>query len=58
MMDNLEKWERHDAEQERQLQRLPKCKICREPIQQADAVYMFGGFICDECLDEARRWID
>lgn len=57
MMDNLEMWERHDAEQERRLQRLPRCKICREPIQQEDAVYI-DGFICDECLDDARRWID
>lgn len=23
-----------------------------------DAVHLFGVFICDECLDDARRWID
>lgn len=58
MMDNYEMWERHDAEQEMQLQMLPKCRLCGEPIQQDDAVHLFGVFICDECLDDARRWID
>ena len=55
MMDNYEMWERHDAEQERQLQKLPKCILCGEPIQQDFAVHLFGGYICDTCLEDARR---
>ena len=32
--DNYDRWAQHDAEQERQLQMLPKCSECGEHIQQ------------------------
>lgn len=40
---------------ERELNRLPACSDCGEPIQQDKAVYWRGEWICDECLSEARR---
>lgn len=53
--DAYDLWEQYDAEQERKLNRLPKCVECGEPIQQSDAVYVFNGWICDGCLEELRR---
>lgn len=52
MMDNLEMWERHDAEQERQLQRLPKCRLCGEPIQEEYFYMIESDCVCESCLAE------
>lgn len=48
-------FERYDAEQEEKLSKLPTCTECGDPIQQDDALYINGGFICDECLADLRR---
>ena len=44
-----------DAEQNRQLDRLPYCEDCGNPIQQEDAVYINGEWLCDDCLSSYRR---
>ena len=44
-----------DAEQTRQLARLPVCADCGEPIQQDDAIFIDGDWLCDECIDSYRR---
>lgn len=51
--------ERHEAEQERQLQLLPRCCECGEHIQ-TDELYVFeGDLICPGCLnDNHRKWTD
>lgn len=53
--DNLDRFERHDAEQERQLQKLPKCDWCGEPIQEEYFFLVHNEFICPECMDECRK---
>lgn len=45
-------FERYTAEQERELDRLPRCSCCKEHIQQAEAVYYDGNWCCEECEDE------
>ena len=55
-MDNLDLFERHDAEQERKLQKLPVCDKCKNPIQQEKAVYYNDQWICEEC--EFDLWND
>ena len=45
---------RHDAYQDRRLRMLPTCAQCGEHIQQEDAVFVKGGYICDRCLDDLR----
>ena len=55
--DNYDMWKQHDAEHERMLNRLPKCMECGEPIQQTDALFIDGGYICDDCLDDMWREI-
>ena len=44
-----------DMEQTRQLARLPVCADCGEPIQQEDAIFINGDWLCDDCLDSYRR---
>lgn len=52
--DNYDLWEAFDRKQAQQLERLPVCADCGEPIQQEDAVYIHEVWLCDECLDSYR----
>lgn len=55
--DPVADFDRYDAEQQRSLDKLPKCMECHEPIQQDDALYINDGYICDDCLEDLRREI-
>ena len=57
--DNLDHFERYDAEQERQLQKLPVCTYCGEPVQD-DFLYLINDEImCMDCLnDHFRKDVD
>lgn len=57
-IDNYDLWAAHDSHQERLLKRLPECCLCGQHIQQDSAVYMYGEWYCDNCLDENRKGID
>lgn len=48
-----------DAEEQRFLNKLPKCAECGEPIQ-TDECYEIGGeYICPECLENNHRhWVE
>lgn len=49
--DAYDMWVEHDREQNRQLESLPKCFHCGEPVQQDMAVYLEGfGYLCDDCI--------
>ena len=51
-MDAYEAWERHDAEQERWLQRRPVCNVCGEHIQDDHLFDIDGDLVCEECLKD------
>ena len=53
--DPVADFERHDAKQQKKLERLPVCCCCEEHIQQEKAVYMDGRWYCDGCLDDMRE---
>lgn len=40
------------------LARLPKCVLCREPIQQEDVVRIGYAYYCDGCLKDCRESIE
>lgn len=45
----------YEAEQERKLNKLPKCYECGEPIQDEECYEINGELICPECLNENHR---
>ena len=42
---------KHDAEQQKQLEKLPRCSECDEPIQSEKCYEFNGELICPECLE-------
>lgn len=55
IQDNYDLWAAHDAEQERMLDKLPKCANCGEPIQDDHGYYLECGVICESCLNAYYR---
>lgn len=53
--DPIADFERHSAEQERRLDKLPVCDYCEEPIQDDFYYYINGESICETCLDRFFR---
>ncbi len=45
----------YEAEQERQLDKLPKCDYCGEPITDDYCYNINGDIICEECLNDNFR---
>jgi formylmethanofuran dehydrogenase subunit E len=53
--DPIADYDRYCAEQQRELDKLPKCCECHEPIQ-SSACYEFNGeLICPQCLVDNHR---
>lgn len=48
--DVLDLWEARDREQSRQLDCLPRCFHCGDPVQQEFAVFLDGQWLCDQCI--------
>ena len=57
--DNLDAFDHYDREQERQLDRLPKCADCGETVQSEHFYLINDEVICPDCLDRNyRKWVD
>ena len=50
MEDNYSMWQHKEAEAERWLQKRPECVDCGEHIQDEDAYYINGEWICKDCM--------
>lgn len=46
---------RHDAEQERELKKLPVCADCGEPVQDDHYYDINGEVICPDCMEANYR---
>lgn len=44
-----------DAEQQRELERLPECADCGHEIQDESAFYINGEWICEDCMEAYRQ---
>ena len=53
--DNYDLWASHDAEQQAQLERLPKCSCCEEHIQEEYCYQINDEIICEHCMVEYFR---
>ena len=59
MLDNFDLWERYDAEQERKLDKLPRCIECDEPLQDEHCYYINDEYICEDCMNSNHRiWVE
>ena len=48
-------FERYDAEQEAELDKLPVCVCCEQPIQEEYGFCIDGDWYCEECLNAEFR---
>jgi formylmethanofuran dehydrogenase subunit E len=46
---------RHDREQTKRLEQLPKCDYCHKPIQDEHYFEINGDVICEGCLNDNFR---
>lgn len=46
---------RYEAEQNKQLEKLPRCSECDEPIQEEYCFEINGEYICENCMNENHR---
>lgn len=57
--DPIADFYRWDNDQQKQLDKLPKCAECGEPIQDEECYEINGELICPECLkSNHRKWTD
>ena len=50
--DNYSMWKRHDDQLQAELDRLPRCEHCGEPIQDETAVQFNDSLFCFGCIKE------
>lgn len=53
--DPVADYDRFDAEQTKELERLPRCSECDQPIQGEECWEFNGELICEECLNDNHR---
>ena len=53
--DPVRDFEQHDREQAKQLERLPVCEICTQPIQDEHLYLINDEFVCPDCLKRDFR---
>lgn len=56
--DNYDQWKAYDAEQQKELDKLPVCADCDQPIQDGTAFYINGEFICESCMEVYRVYTE
>lgn len=52
VFDNIDAFNWHDAEQQRQLSKCPKCVECGEPIQDEYCYCIDNELLCSDCMDD------
>ena len=57
--DPIRDFERHDAQQQRELEKLPRCSECDEPIQDDYCFEINDELICEDCMNSNhRKWVE
>lgn len=57
--DNYSMWAQHDAEMEAELEKLPKCSECGNPIQDEKCFEVNDELICPGCMKENHeKWTE
>jgi len=53
--DNYDRWAEHDAERQRELDRLPECCECGNPIQDEHCYEINDELICPDCMEQNHK---
>lgn len=53
--DPIRDFERYDAAQAAELARLPICAECEAHIEDSEAYYINGEWICESCMSSYKR---
>ena len=53
--DPIADFNRWDEEQNRKLEQFPVCADCENHIQDEEAYYINGEWICEGCMDSYKR---
>lgn len=53
--DSYDVWAYHNAQQEKALSERPVCADCDQHIQDEEAYYINGEYICESCMDSYKR---
>lgn len=57
--DNYDRWEQHQAEQDRAEEKLPECSECGEKVHNDYFYEINDEVICSDCLDSNhRKWVE
>lgn len=56
--DPIADFHAYDAHQAKQLERLPVCADCDEHIQDEEAFFINGDWICENCIDSYRMKVE
>lgn len=56
--DAYDMWLAHDTRQYKELSERPVCAECDEHIQDEEAYYINGEWICESCMNSYKRMID
>lgn len=52
-------YDSYDLEQQRRLDKLPKCSECGEPIQTEECYEINDELICPDCIESNhRKWVE
>lgn len=58
VVDNLDLYNRHEAEQERWLKKRPVCADCNQHIQDEKFYLINDEAICPDCMECYAHWTD
>lgn len=53
--DNYDRWKQYDAEQQAELDKLPICDICEQPIQDYYCFEINNALMCEDCMCDLYR---
>ena len=57
--DPIYDYEMYSMEQEKQLQKLPRCSECDEPIQSEHCYEINDELICPKCMESNhKKWVE
>lgn len=55
ILDNYQLWEHHELAVEKEIEKLPVCDYCHEPITEEYFFNVLGSFYCERCMKEEFR---